>query len=192
MIFKIMKFPPTSDIKKMRRARDMTQSELASASGISQSTIAKIERGNISPSYDVVVKLFDTLEKMDEHEHSGKCAKDVMSKNIVSIQVDSTVHEATEVMKKTGYSQLPVLDGDAPAGSISEKDIFELITKGITMTELKSMRVSKVMDESYPVVPHTLSMDIVTKMMNDCNAILVQKNGKITGIITNADILKLI
>ncbi len=192
MIFKIMKFPPASDIKKMRRARDMTQSELASASGISQSTIAKIERGNISPSYDVVVKLFDTLEKMDEHEHSRKCAKDVMSKNIVSIQVDSTVHEATEVMKKTGYSQLPVLDGDAPAGSISEKDIFELITKGITMAELKSMRVSKVMDESYPVVPHTLSMDIVTKMMNDCNAILVQKNGKITGIITNADILKLI
>ena len=38
-----MKFPPASDIRRMRKAMDVTQTELAKQSGVSQSTIAKIE-----------------------------------------------------------------------------------------------------------------------------------------------------
>ena len=59
-----MKFPPASDIRRMRKAMDVTQTELAKQSGVSQSTIAKIERGRISASYDTVVKLFETLDEM--------------------------------------------------------------------------------------------------------------------------------
>ena len=56
-----MKFPPISDIRKMRKTLDITQSQLSVESGISQSTIAKIERESISASYATVVKLFETL-----------------------------------------------------------------------------------------------------------------------------------
>lgn len=59
-----MKFPPISDIRKMRKTLDITQSQLSVESGISQSTIAKIERESISASYATVVKLFETLERM--------------------------------------------------------------------------------------------------------------------------------
>ena len=56
-----MRFPPASDIRKRRKMLDITQSELAAASGISQSTITKVEQGKISASYNTVVKLFETL-----------------------------------------------------------------------------------------------------------------------------------
>ena len=63
-----MKFPPMSDIRKMRKALDVTQSQLAAESGVSQSTIAKIERESIAASYATVVKLFETLDEMSNDD----------------------------------------------------------------------------------------------------------------------------
>ena len=102
------------------------------------------------------------------------------------------VHEASELLKSTGYSQLPVLKGETPVGSISERTISKLLMKGATMDDLVNMPVYKVMNDSYPVIPENISMSTVTKMMNDCDAVLVHKNGKIVGIITTSDLLKLI
>ena len=121
-----MKFPPMSDIRKMRKALDVTQSQLAAESGVSQSTIAKIERESIAASYATVVKLFETLEDMGNDDRRKLTAKDVSSKDVISIQSDATVHDASELMKSTGYSQLPVLKDETPVGSISERRMFSL------------------------------------------------------------------
>ncbi|HRR67322.1 MAG TPA: helix-turn-helix domain-containing protein [Methanomassiliicoccales archaeon] len=40
-----MRFPSESEIKRLRKSLDITQLELARLSGVSQSTIAKLERG---------------------------------------------------------------------------------------------------------------------------------------------------
>jgi predicted transcriptional regulator len=187
-----MKFPPATDIRKMRKSLDITQSELSARSGISQSTITKIERGRISASYETVVKLFETLEEMRIKGCADLTAADVSSKTVVTIQSDSKVHEASDLMRRTGYSQLPVLMGNAPVGSISERSIFRLLGRGTTMEELSNMNVAEVMDESFPVVADTTSISSVTSLMADNNAILVSTKGQITGMITNADLLKLI
>lgn len=187
-----MKFPPATDIRRMRKALDITQTELAKQSGVSQSTIAKIERDRISASYDTVVKLFETLDDMAKNEKHDLTAADVASKDIVSVQSTDKVRVASELMRTAGFSQLPVLSGDAPVGSISEKSIFDRIRSGKTMEELKDSPISSIMEESYPVVNENTPMSAVTAMMSDCNAILVAKKGKLVGIITKADILKLI
>ena len=70
-------FPPVSDIKRIRKSLDITQTELAAASGVSQSTIAKIERNKMSASYETVVKLFETLEGMRKNEKRDLTAADV-------------------------------------------------------------------------------------------------------------------
>ena len=77
-------FPPVSDIKRIRKSLDVTQTELAAASGVSQSTIAKIERGRMSASYETVVKLFETLEGMRKSEKRDLTAADVASDKVVS------------------------------------------------------------------------------------------------------------
>lgn len=187
-----MKFPATSEIKKIRKSLDITQAQLASESGISQSTIAKIEKGTISASYTTVVKLFETLDDMRVNERKDVYASDVSSKEIVTIQSDMTVRDASELMKSTGYSQLPVLEGETPVGSISEREIFELVRRGVTMEELSRKPINKVMGESYPVVTENTPIRTVTTLMANFNAVLVAKKGKIVGMITNADLLKLI
>ena len=186
-----MKFPPASDIRRMRKAMDVTQTELAKQSGVSQSTIAKIERGRISASYDTVVKLFETLDEMAKGGKHDVTAADVASKDIVSVQSTDRVRVASELMRTAGFSQLPVLKGDTPVGSISERGIFELVRQGYTMEQLGQTVISKIMDESFPVVSDTTPISTVTTLMSNCNAVLVSKKGKIVGLITNADMLKL-
>jgi predicted transcriptional regulator len=187
-----MKFPPASDIRKVRKGLDITQSQLAAASGISQSTIAKIERNTISASYATIVRLFETLEEMKNTTIRKLTASDVASKGIVTVQCTDKVRIASDLMKNTGYSQLPVLKGDTPVGSISERSIFEMIRQGKTMDELVEMSVARVMDESFPVVTENTPMTTITSMMSNCNAVLVARKGKIVGVITNADMLKMI
>ncbi|MDR3205927.1 MAG: CBS domain-containing protein [Candidatus Methanoplasma sp.] len=187
-----MKFPPASDVRKMRKSLDITQTELARESGVSQSTIAKIERGRISASYDTVVTLFETLDRIHNNNRKDATAADVASKSIITIQSNEKVHTASELMRSTGFSQLPVLSGDAPVGSISEKRIFDLMRKGKTMDELKDTVISVIMDESFPVVNENTPVSSVTTMMSNCDAVLVAKKGKLVGMITNADMLKLI
>lgn len=187
-----MRFPPASDIRKIRKGLEVTQVELAHASGISQSTIAKIERGKIAASYETVVQLFETLERINEENKKELMAVDVASKNVVTVQSTDRVHVATELMRTTGFSQLPVLLGETPVGSVSERGIFDLLRSGRTMEDLKDAEIASIMDESFPVVTENTSVSAVTTMMSDCNAVLVAKKGKVVGLITNADMLKLI
>ena len=187
-----MKFPPASDIRKLRKTADVTQQELAHESGISQSTIAKIERGKISASYETVVRLFETLENIGQGRRSERTASDVSSKHVVTVQSADPVHMAIEMMRATGYSQLPVLDGDSPVGSISERGIFDMVRKGKTLDDLKDSPISAVMGESFPVVSEGTPLSSVTAVMNESNAVLVARKGKVVGMITNADMLKLI
>ena len=81
-----MKFPPASDIRRIRKALDITQTELAKESGVSQSTIAKIEKDRISASYETVVKLFETLDEMAKNSKHDLTAADVATKEIITIQ----------------------------------------------------------------------------------------------------------
>jgi predicted transcriptional regulator len=187
-----MRFPQAEDIRKIRKNLDVTQAQLSKASGVSQSTIAKIERGRISASYDTVVKIFDTLEGMKDEGRKDITAADLASKGAVTVQSTDVVHTASNLMKTTGFSQLPVLSGDVPVGSISEKRLFELIREGHTMEEMGHIPIRDVMGDGFPIVTENMPMNSVSAMLENSDAVLVVRKGRLIGMITNADILKLI
>ena len=138
------------------------------------------------------MKLFETLETMKQEGNKDLTAIDVASKNVVTVQSSDSVHRASEILKSTGYSQLPVLRGEVPVGSISERDIFDMLRQGYTMDQMKVTSVVKVMNESFPIVSDSTPITLVTMLMSDSNAVLVAQKGRIVGLITNADMLKLI
>lgn len=187
-----MKFPPTSEIRKRRKLLDITQAELAAASGVSQSTITKVESGKISASYDTVVKLFETIEMMSEQKKNEIPIMDIATKDIVSVQETDTVNKAVELLKITGFSQIPVFSGDLPVGSISERSFFKFIRSGKTMEQLSRMVISEVMDESFPTISENISMDALSSILATSNAALISRKGKIVGLVTSADVLKLV
>ncbi|MBM4237192.1 MAG: helix-turn-helix domain-containing protein, partial [Euryarchaeota archaeon] len=136
-----MKFPASSEIKQLRKAMDLTQAELASLSGVSQSTITKIERGGISGSYDAMVRIFKVLHEEMNRRRQGVTAKGVASKNVVGVEAGEKVKRVSEIMRETGYSQLPVFEGDRPVGSIREYGILRLLRDGMSMEELGEREV---------------------------------------------------
>ncbi|MGI6472267.1 MAG: CBS domain-containing protein [Candidatus Methanomethylophilaceae archaeon] len=187
-----MNFPPESDIRKMRSALGITQFELAKESGISQSTIAKIETEKTKASYETVARLFNTLERIGKYSAIDRTAADVASYSPITVNAEDGVKMASELMRNAGISQLPVMDGGRPVGSISERMILNLIEQGMSMEELRKTPVRTVMGESFPVVSGNTSLSTVALLMNDNDAVLVSKRGKIISVITGTDLLKLI
>jgi acetoin utilization protein AcuB/CBS domain-containing protein len=50
-----------------------------------------------------------------------------MTRRILSVPADATIIDAAEIMMKHKVSGLPVLDGEALVGIITESDIFRML-----------------------------------------------------------------
>lgn len=182
--------PSLQEIKVRRKKLDLTQTQLAKEAGVSQSLVAKIEAESIDASYSNTVKIFEALERMENV--SAPTAGKVMSPHVFSVKVNETVGRALKRMKEKDYSQLPVFEGKHPVGSISEKTVLDRITQGETFSELSRESIESVMGESFPVVDERTPLPAVSSLLNYHFAVLVRKKDRIAGIVTKADLLKLV
>jgi predicted transcriptional regulator len=191
-ILTIMKFPQEAEIKRLRKSLDITQSELARLSGVSQSTIAKIERGSINGSYETVTKIFTSLQDESLKRSKVRRASDLSTKQIVGVQATELVKAATDLMRHSGISQMPVFLGRQHVGSISEQQILARLRDGERMETIVELRVGDVMDEAFPIVNEDTPIEAVTALLSSSHAVMVTKKGDMSGIITSADLLKLL
>ncbi|MCX8187751.1 MAG: CBS domain-containing protein [Nitrososphaeria archaeon] len=183
--------PPVWDLKSLARIRrrlGLTQAELARLSGVSQSLISKIEGGKIDPSYEAVKRIFDALELVEAERGRGLTAGDICTREVITINVSDPLGRAIDLMKRHGISQLPVLDRGRVVGTISESTIVRKLEK-IRSTEI---RVGEIMDEALPTIPETASLTLLRDLFQEYPAVLVQKNGEVTGIVTRADLFKVL
>jgi len=165
-------------IRKRRQALNLTQSELAALSGISQSALNKIENERISPSLNTLTKIFGVLE---EKEHEGeKKAKDVMHCPVICFKETDTVQRASELAKARSISQFPVLKVGAIVGSIS--------TNGI-LTAKKGAKLAGFIEPAFPTFGPETPVSIIISVLKYAKAALVLEKGKIKGIITPEDLL---
>lgn len=166
----------------------MTQADLAKAAGTSQSLIAKLERGRLNPSYEVVRKLLDTLDRMASDEEPS--AAQLMNKQLIVADPAENLGKALDRMKENGYSQLPVVDRGQPVGSISESTILGRINDGAQLDSLRRQPVRLSMQAGFPTVePHTRKRTLV-ELLKDQDAVLVVKAGKLVGVVTRTDLLR--
>jgi predicted transcriptional regulator len=182
--------PPLEDIERRRRRLGINQRQLAKLAGVSQSLIAKIEAGQINPSYRKTKQIFDILEVLERRIEYK--AKDIYHRGVVGVGKDDPVAKATRIMHESGYSQLPVFDGDRVVGGITEKTILDSTIKGISIDKLSKMRVGEVMGEPFPSVDELAPLPAISALLQYSPAVLVTKMGKIVGIVTKADLLKVV
>jgi predicted transcriptional regulator len=178
------------EISKKRRMLSLTQKQLAERAGVSQSLIAKMEAGKIDPAYTKVKAIFDALEQLETS--TDHHAKEMLHKEIVGVQKNAAVSEAIQLMRKHGYSQLPVFDGEHPVGSISEKTILSQIIGGKDLNQVSTVLVRDIMDDAFPQVGENASLSLISELLQAYPAVLICKNGKTVGIVTKADLLKMI
>lgn len=181
--------PALDDIPKRRKALGLTQSRLAELAGVSQSIIAKIESGTVDPSYSIVKRLVEALEKQSV-EISQPRVSEMMSKPVISIARTQLVRDAVELMRKRGYSQLPVFEGTRCVGSISEKTILDRAARGEPLESLFNNRVRDIMDSPLPTVNDDTPLEMVLGLLQGNYGVLVTKGENTIGILTKSDILK--
>lgn len=181
--------PALDIIQDRRRKLGLTQSQLADMAGVSQSYIAKLEARKIEPSYQKVRSIFEALDRIERKREVT--AIEIMTKEVIGVQARDSIQRAVEIMRKHGFSQLPVFDGDRPVGGISERTLLDSVMD--KDEEPPSVRqVSEVMEESFPTVSDDAPISLLSNLLRYYPATLVQKKGKILGIVTKADLLSVL
>ena len=175
-------------VGSIRKKLGLTQTELAKLAGVSQSMIAKIESGRLDPSYSKARKIFEALEHEMNRKHETKKAKEIMCSRIITLSADDELGKAMKLMKENGISQLPVLEGDTSIGNVSDDMIIDWITK--YGERMGSVKVGNAMKESFPILPEDADLESISGLLRFYKAVLVKKGKKITGIITKADLIK--
>ena len=118
--------------------------------------------------------------------------KDIMTRNVVSIQKDIPVVDAIRLMSENNITGIPVVEEDKTlVGILSEQDVLRLFH---TYEEEKDRTVNDFMTQPAIHFEEDESLLDVCYCLRD-NAIRrvpVTSNGKVTGIISRSDILKCI
>jgi len=109
---------------------------------------------------------------------------------LVTVRTEELVSHAIERMKRSGISQIPVVDSKGFAGSLEESKLFNLFFED---KELANRPVRTVMGNPYPIVKEDTPIEEISKLINpDNSAVLVElENGK-HQIITRHDIIRII
>jgi predicted transcriptional regulator len=183
-------FPTLDDIGKKRRAMGLKQAELAKLAGVSQSLVAKLESGKIDSSYSKVKTIFDVLNRLETKTKIQE--QKIVPTEVIGIQLDKPVSEVVQLMKEHGYSQIPVFSKKLSVGSVSEKTILREILAGKDFSQISKLPTESIMDEAFPQVSEDAPLSLISSLLQTYSAVLVSKKGAVCGIVTKADLLRML
>ena len=176
-------FEDIKTLKQLRLQAQLTQWQLAKKSNTTQSTIAKIEAGKLEPSLKLAKRILNVLNVVPE----GKIkVKEVMASEVLTFLPSLSIKEAIDIMFDKGFSQVPVIKDHLIIGAVSESSIISKILS----KDPSSLMVSDVMDEVLPTVPPEGLIEEVIFLLKYNSAVLVLSKGKLSGIVTKADIMQ--
>jgi predicted transcriptional regulator len=182
--------PSLEEIIRKRKVLNLTQKQVSQLAGVSQSLIAKLESGKIDPSYTKVKAILDVLDRLETKAEVS--ASRILHNRVVGVQRNDKISKAVQLMKDLGYSQLPVFDGERSTGSISEKTILSQVLAGKELAQISTLSVEEIMDEAFPQVGEDAPLPLVSSLLRSYPAVLVSRKGTVVGIITKADLLKML
>jgi predicted transcriptional regulator len=176
-------------VRQVRRQRitlGLTQAELARESGTSQSLVAKLEKGRLNPTYEVVRRLLEALDRLAASD--DETAGDLMHGSPIFAEPAEPLGKALARMKEHGFSQLPVVDRGQPVGSLSESAILGRIEEGADLDALKRQPVRFTMRASFPTVEPGTRRRTLVELLRDHEAVMVVREGRLVGVVTKSDL----
>jgi len=184
--------PDLDEIPRLRKALGLTQTALARLSNVSQSTIVKIEKKQMNPSYDVVRRIMNALQQELKKQEKKALVDQIQTRKVQVIEAKLPLEAAAGEMRRWKFSQMPVFHNGHPVGSISDKVINNLILSGRDPRELSHIRVDEVMEPAFPQVDAKAPVELAAGLLRHYNAVLVTTKGDVTGIVTKSDLMKLL
>ena len=114
--------------------------------------------------------------------------RDIMEKNVITIEKDKTAQDAAKIINEKDISFLVVMDEGLPVGVLSESDFV----RKIAAEDKKSsdVPISDIMSYKFRSVgPTTTIENAVQKMLNNnIRRLLILEDDKLVGVITQTDL----
>ena len=127
--------------------------------------------------------------------------KEIMTKDVVAVAPTDRLVHARRQMMDANVGRLPVIDDDELVGMITSKDLMRAfidfrknVPEKYQKTQIKEIFVEDIMSSNPSYVSKEMSISEVSKIMMETgyNGLPVVEEGKVVGIITQTDILRLI
>ncbi len=110
---------------------------------------------------------------------------DYMTRNVITLSPDDTVEDAINLIEKTGHDGFPVVDKDGKViGYVSSIDLLRKDSK---------MKIKDVMSKELYVAMDFMDLKDVARVMfrtGHSKLPVVDRNGRLVGIISNADVIR--
>jgi predicted transcriptional regulator len=174
-------------LKRIRVQLGYTQKSLAEAAGVSQSIVAKVEAGAVDPTFKTLRAISVALNS--RIVTAGKKAADVMSSPVIGVNSDAKLSECVAIMKKNGFSQMPVFSEGRMIGTITEGWILNILATAPTPAEALSQRVGDHVQPVFAVVGRDTPLEALFSLFSYLPAVVVVSGEEVLGIITKIDML---
>ncbi len=129
----------------------------------------------------------------------GRKVSEVMTENVITIEASATLHDALKTMVKYGVRRLPIVENDSIWGMVTAKDVVRFFGSHDVFRYISSDRVEEALAAPvkvvgtptyYTIEPDADVGDAATMMMEKgVSSLLVVKDGRLVGIITERDVL---
>jgi cystathionine beta-synthase len=206
----IDEFAQISDREALGMARRLAREEgilVGGSAGLNVALALQVAREVDDPDACVVTILCDTGERylskvfndewMQENQllEARRLSVDELltrrpkgAPALVSVAPATMVRQALNLMATWGVSQIPVIDNGECVGGLIESG---LMTRALASPALLDRPVREVMEPPFPTVDGGFPVDRLAPMLTRENpATLVQKDGKLIGILSRYDVLQ--
>jgi len=181
--------PTAKEFRYLRKKAGLTQKDVAKASGMSQSLIARIEAGDIDTKISTAQKILDVIAEAAPKKSKVLTLEDVMASPVEYCKAGDTIKKVAYTMESKGISQLPVMEAGKPIGSVTDTVVVEVLAKKGARASIRKIR--DIMDPPFPVLDVDEPLEKAVDLLTDNSAILISRGPHVAGIMTKADALKI-
>ena len=148
-----------------------------------------------------IVSKADFVTLAVEGEYEKILVKDLMTKNVASVNPSERLVHARRVILDTKVGRLPVIEEDKLVGMITSKDLMRAfidfrkhVPEKYQKSQIKDVLVEDIMSRNPTYATRDMPISEVAEVMisTGFNGLPVIDSSKVVGIITQTDILKLI
>lgn len=125
----------------------------------------------------------------------------IMHCQVETLGPSDTVRDAMRLMKDNGFHHIPVVEGGKVVGMVSDRDLWQKVLHGNLLTKEEEyhasldalLPLSKVMSAPVYTLPsgEKVAKAISVLLTHKVHAVVVVDGGKVAGMVTEKDLLKL-
>ena len=114
--------------------------------------------------------------------------RDIMEKNVITIEQDKSALDAARLISEKDISFLVIVKDGIPTGVVSERDFVRKVV--VNDKQASKIALSEIMSFKFRwVEPSTTIEQAVQKMLNNnIRRLIILENNKLVGVITQTDL----